>query len=144
MNNYSDLFMWAVVIVAFIAGYSMVSFIIRQFKGEHSNAKNNSDSRTANYSTQQEGHFRKSKEEEARLKEEGRKTLSEEQQYAEILGLKGPFTVYDVKKVYRQLLGKYHPDKVSHLGDEFKQIAEQKTREIVAAYEYFYRKYKIT
>ena len=30
----------------------------------------------------------------------------------------------DIKKAYRQLAGKYHPDKVEHLGDEFKMLAE--------------------
>ena len=52
-------------------------------------------------------------------------------------------TAADVKRAYRELLAKYHPDKVNHLGDEFKSIAEVKTREILEAYEYFQKKYDI-
>ena len=32
---------------------------------------------------------------------------------------------------------KYHPDKVRHLGEEFRSVAEQKMKEINAAYDYF-------
>jgi DnaJ like chaperone protein len=31
----------------------------------------------------------------------------------------------------------YHPDKVAHLGDEFRGIAEEKMKEINAAYDFF-------
>ncbi len=40
----------------------------------------------------------------------------------------------DVTSAYRALISKYHPDKVSGLGDEFQQIAERKSREINNAY----------
>jgi len=32
-------------------------------------------------------------------------------------------------------MNKYHPDKVSHLGEEFQQIAKEKSQEINRAYE---------
>ena len=41
----------------------------------------------------------------------------------------------DIKRAYRQLAGKYHPDKVEHLGDEFKVIAEKRFKEIQQAYQ---------
>ena len=40
-----------------------------------------------------------------------------------------------VKHRYRELLAKYHPDKVSHLGSEFQEIAHEKVLELQAAYE---------
>ena len=37
----------------------------------------------------------------------------------------------------------YHPDKVAHLGDEFKGgVAEEKMKEINGAYDYFWRKFE--
>ena len=41
----------------------------------------------------------------------------------------------DIKKAYRQLAGKYHPDKVEHLGAEFKVLAEKRFKEIQQAYQ---------
>lgn len=41
----------------------------------------------------------------------------------------------DVKKAYRRMAMKYHPDKVSHLGDDFKKVAHEKFRKVQAAYE---------
>jgi DnaJ like chaperone protein len=41
----------------------------------------------------------------------------------------------EIKTAYRQLAGKYHPDKVEHLGEEFKQLAEKRFKEIQQAYQ---------
>jgi len=60
-----------------------------------------------------------------------------------VLGLEPGADMETIKKSYRQLSMKYHPDKVSHLGDEFKKIAEEKMKEINAAYGFFKKKYKM-
>jgi len=41
----------------------------------------------------------------------------------------------EIKKAYRRLVSKYHPDKVAHLGDEFKEMAEKRFKEIQQAYQ---------
>lgn len=40
----------------------------------------------------------------------------------------------EIKKAYRELAKKYHPDKVSHLGEDVKLAAEQKFTKLNAAY----------
>jgi len=52
-----------------------------------------------------------------------------------ILGIERSASQEDIKKVYRQLAGKYHPDKLEHLGDEFKELAKKRFMEIQQAYE---------
>jgi len=59
-----------------------------------------------------------------------------DQNYA-VLGLEPDATQDDIKKAYRKLSMKYHPDKVRHLGEEFRTVAEEKMKEINAAYEFF-------
>ena len=41
----------------------------------------------------------------------------------------------EIKKAYRELARKYHPDKLEHLGDEFKALAEMRFKEIQKAYQ---------
>lgn len=41
----------------------------------------------------------------------------------------------ELKRAYRELAKKYHPDKVSHLGEDVKVAAEQKFTKLNAAYE---------
>ncbi len=53
----------------------------------------------------------------------------------EILGVTRDATKEEIKSAYRSLASKYHPDKVSHLGDEFKELAEKRFKEIKDAYE---------
>lgn len=53
-----------------------------------------------------------------------------------VLGLAEPFTPADVRDAYRAAVRSYHPDRVQHLGEELQALAELKTREINAAYEW--------
>jgi DnaJ like chaperone protein len=53
----------------------------------------------------------------------------------EILGVDRDATTEEIKSAYKKLAGKYHPDKVQHLGEEFKTLAERRFKEIQEAYQ---------
>jgi hypothetical protein len=69
---------------------------------------------------------------------------SPEKRYMSLFDLKGNVSEDEIKKKYRELMSQYHPDKVQHLGREFQQMAEEKTKEIQKAYDYFRQDYNIT
>jgi hypothetical protein len=52
-----------------------------------------------------------------------------------ILGIERGAPREEIKKAYKQLANKYHPDKVNYLGDEFKKLAEERFKEIQKAYQ---------
>lgn len=52
-----------------------------------------------------------------------------------ILGVDANATDEEVKKAYREMAKKNHPDLVSNLGEEVRQAAEKKFQEVNAAYE---------
>jgi DnaJ like chaperone protein len=52
-----------------------------------------------------------------------------------ILEIEPASTNDEVKKAYRRMAMKYHPDKVSHLGDEFRKTADEKFKKVNEAYE---------
>lgn len=66
-----------------------------------------------------------------------------EEQYYAVLGLEQGADAAEIKKAYRKLSMQYHPDKVRHLGAEFQKVAEEKMKEINAAYEYFKKKFSL-
>jgi DnaJ like chaperone protein len=67
---------------------------------------------------------------------------SQEKRYSTVLGVDETADFAVIKKAYRTLSMQYHPDKVAHLGAEFKRVAEEKMKEINAAYDYFRKKFE--
>ena len=53
----------------------------------------------------------------------------------DILGVNRHASAGEIKNAYRKLANKYHPDKVDHLGEEFKKLAEKKFKDIQEAYQ---------
>jgi len=51
-----------------------------------------------------------------------------------ILEIESSATDDEIKKAYRRMAMKYHPDKVSHLGDEFRKSADEKFKKVNDAY----------
>jgi hypothetical protein len=51
-----------------------------------------------------------------------------------VLGLPESATFAEARDAYRKLIQGYHPDKVSHLGAELRNMAEIKTKELNAAF----------
>jgi curved DNA-binding protein CbpA len=50
--------------------------------------------------------------------------------YYAVLGVKRDATEAEIKKAYRDLAEKYHPDKVEHLGGKLKELAAEEMRKI--------------
>lgn len=51
-----------------------------------------------------------------------------------ILEIEPSATDEEVRKAYRRMAMKYHPDKVSHLGEEFRKSADEKFKNVNEAY----------
>lgn len=68
-------------------------------------------------------------------REEASYTQTEHLDPYTILGIPRNATQKEIKKVYHELAAKYHPDKVDHLGEEFKELAHKKFVQIQEAYQ---------
>ena len=86
------------------------------------------------YYQEGEGTKREYYQDEQRQKAQTDRRFSRRNPY-QILGVEEGAALNEVKAAYRKLALKYHPDKVNHLGDEFKILAEQKFKEIQEAYQ---------
>jgi DnaJ like chaperone protein len=71
----------------------------------------------------------------ARADGRGRNSSSSHWDPYQVLGIERDASQENIKQAFRELAGKYHPDKVEYLGDEFKVLAEKRFKEIHRAYE---------
>lgn len=62
----------------------------------------------------------------------------------QVLGVKPGDDEETIRKAYRELLGKYHPDRVQHLGEEFREIALHRTKSINLAWQRIRKERKFT
>jgi len=128
--------------VCFIIGFVIISKLIDYFR----NNKLKQDERKSNGSSTEGNneHDKTWKQNYDEKKYENKEeSLNPEVKYKSIFGFIGPYSIDEIKKRYKELMSKYHPDKVQHLGKEFQVIAEEKTRRIQEAYEYFRKTYNI-
>jgi hypothetical protein len=52
-----------------------------------------------------------------------------------MLGVEPGTPLADARRSFRALIAQYHPDKVAHLAPEFRELAEERTRQLIAAWE---------
>ena len=111
-----------VVVACFVIGYRIVSGLFKNqaFTDSKRPHSNNSHS--------------------ARRKAEPKAEKSE-RYYRDVLGVSEADGEEEIRAAYRSQLAKYHPDKVTHLGDEFSELASSRTREILEAFDYCKNKY---
>ena len=53
----------------------------------------------------------------------------------EVLGVRRGASKDEIVSRYRELVRQYHPDKVTHMAPEFREVAERRMKEINAAYD---------
>jgi hypothetical protein len=111
-----------VVVVCVLIGYRMVSDLFKK------QVFTDSKRRNSNYS----GSARRRAEPKAK---------ESERYYRDVLGVSEADGEQEIRAAYRSQLAKYHPDKVTHLGDEFYELASSRTREIIQAFDYLKNKY---
>jgi preprotein translocase subunit Sec63 len=111
---------FVVIIIFIVVGYCVFRYLTRMFKQE-------------TYQKSERGGYRY----------QNREHTNTEEEYRQTLGVTADDDLATIRKKYKQLLAKYHPDKVQHLGIEFQEMAERKTKAIMEAYEFFHNKYNL-
>ena len=51
-----------------------------------------------------------------------------------VLGISSDSEDLEIKKAYRKMANKFHPDKIAHLGEDFKDNAQEKFKSVTEAY----------
>tara|TARA_Y100001970_G_C13616116_1_gene547192 strand:- start:13 stop:546 length:534 start_codon:yes stop_codon:yes gene_type:complete len=51
-----------------------------------------------------------------------------------VLNIDSNATDLEIKKAYRKMANKFHPDKIAHLGEEYQEIAQEKFKSVSDAY----------
>ena len=97
--------------------------------------------RPAKIRTKSEGaHYQEGEDRRRETYQENQKRAQTDKRFSKpdaynVLGVNRGASINEIKGAYRKLAAKYHPDKVEHLGDEFRVLADKKFKEIQEAYQ---------
>ena len=100
------------IITGLFLGYWLVSYFLSRPQSEPSKASN----------------------QEAGNNTFGDSETNKSKSWYEVLEVSPSATYDEVSNAYKRKISKYHPDKVSSLGEEFKELADNRAKEINAAY----------
>ena len=67
--------------------------------------------------------------------------FNQDDRHYKVLEVSPSVSKEELKKAYRDACKKYHPDKVHHLGDEFKKVAEEKMQKVNESYQVLLKKF---
>ncbi len=143
----TSLVIWAISICAFVLGYLVVSWAMRlkspSPKPERSSGDADQSQKDSANSNFEEDAGQSGRGTEAQQPNSHSDSVSKERRYGSLLGLRGSVTKQELRKKYLEAISKYHPDKVNHLAPEFQVMAEERTKALTEAYDYFRSKYGI-
>ncbi len=120
-----DILVLALLWYYFFSGRTKSSETFDQFKNQYSQYRQKQSHQT--------GHGNRSEDYRNAGSEKESGTGSKDP-YA-VLGVEKNASADEIKKAYRKLANTYHPDKVSHMGEEFQKLAEKRFKEIQEAYQ---------
>lgn len=116
-----DILVLVLVWYYFYSNRAKLSGAFRQYEQQH-----DYDQRQQNANRQQSN---------TGSKENQRSGVGEKKDPYTVLGVERNASADEIKKAYRRLVNTYHPDKVNHMGEEFRELAEKKFKKIQEAYQ---------
>ena len=114
-----------------------VKKLIKEYSENSSNSNFNKSKSNKSYKSNNN-----SNKKHKRNNESNRNDVKDDEVYfGKVLELKGSITKSDIKIQYRKMMALNHPDKVSKMSKEIRELAEKRTKEIIKAYDFFKNKY---
>jgi DnaJ-domain-containing protein 1 len=111
-----------VVVACLLVGYWVVSKLIDKGKAADEGPRDDPTGATNEESATRTG------------ASEGQSSAPRYASWYEVLEIREDASSAEIKAAYRRLMTQYHPDKVSSLGKELRELAEAKSKEITQAY----------
>jgi len=116
------------IMVCGVVGYFIVAKILRiKCRNTKVEADNSTHNTNANY--------------QSNTSDKNAQIHNVDDNWHKILGVSSVATIGEIKAAYQKLMSQYHPDKVATLGTEIREVAERRTKEVNAAYQYIVAKY---
>ena len=95
-----------------------------------------------NFTSQKKTNQKRSYQQKNKQTDQNRSSKSIPSPY-EVLGITPDASKKEIQNAYKQAIKKYHPDKLSHLGKDFSNLANEKFLEVQKAYDTLMKQYTI-
>lgn len=124
---------WLIVVAALILGFGVVRWMIAAVEKSKGIPKSPGTQSSQSEHDRDEGPGSHQQSKKSAWQEPWQSD-STVQPWQEVLGVTPVASIDEIRAAYKRKMSQYHPDKVASLGEEFMEIAVNKSKEINAAY----------
>lgn len=125
---------WLIIVVALILGFAIVRWAISAVEDKSTGIPKSPGTQSSKSEYDRDEEPRSNQQPKKSARQESPQSNSTAQAWYEILGVEPAASVDEIRVAYKRKISQYHPDKVASLGEEFMDIAQNKSKEINSAY----------
>lgn len=125
---------WLIVVVALILGFGIVRLVISAVKGKSTGIPKSPGKKSSQSEHDRDEEFHSDQQTKKTSRHEPQQSGSTKIAWHEVLGVAPSASSDEIRGAYKRKMSQYHPDKVASLGEEFMEIAVNRSKEINVAY----------
>jgi len=125
---------WLIVVVALILGFGIVRLVISSVEAKSTGIPKSPGKQSSQSEHDRDEEFHSYQQSKKTAWQEPQQSGSTKTAWHEVLGVAPSASSDEIRDAYKRKMSQYHPDKVASLGEEFMEIAVNKSKEINMAY----------
>lgn len=123
-----------IIVVALILGFGIVRWLISAVENKSTGIPKSPGKQSSQSEHDQDEDIRSYQRSKKTAWQEPQQSDSTKRAWYEVLGVAPSASSDEIRDAYKRKMSQYHPDKVASLGEEFMEIAVNKSKEINVAY----------
>lgn len=126
---------WLIVVLALVLGFVIVRWGISIIEDKSKGIPTSPGRQSNQRKHERDEDFNSHQQTKESTRQESPQSDATAQAWHEVLGVTPAASIEEIRVAYKRKMSQYHPDKVASLGEEFMDVAVNKSKDINSAYQ---------